>query len=117
MTTKICYKCHGTMHDKETEITAGWGEYDLKVNGVNASVCDKCGAISLRLQEVQMLENLSKNIYELAENDRPDYLTVAETSDLLQVSHQTIYNKIRLGQLKGIKFGKEWRFSRSEIEK
>ena len=90
---KICYKCHGKMIEREIEITSGWGEYELEIKGVKAFVCEECG-----------------------ENERPDYLNVEETADLLRVSTQTVYNMIKSGRLKGTKFGREWRFLRKNIE-
>ena len=50
------------------------------------------------------------------EDERPDYLNVEETADLLRVSTQTVYNMIKSGRLKGTKFGREWRFLRKNLE-
>ena len=50
------------------------------------------------------------------EDERPDYLNVEETADLLRVSTQTVYNMIKSGRLKGPKFGREWRFLRKNLE-
>lgn len=113
---KICYKCHGKMIEKEMEITSGWGEYELAIKGVKAFVCEDCGAISLRAEEVKMMEDISRGFAERPEEERPDYLNVEETADLLRVSTQTVYNMIRSGRLKGTKFGREWRFLRKNIE-
>lgn len=113
---KICYKCHGNMIEKKIEITSGWGEYELAIKGVKAFVCEKCGAISLQAEEVKMLEDISRGFAERPESERPDYLNVEETADLLRVSTQTIYNMIKSGRLKGTKFGREWRFLRKNIE-
>lgn len=104
------------MIEKEIEITSGWGEYELVIKGVKAFVCENCGAISLRAEEVKMMEDLSRGFAERPEEERPDYLNVEETADLLRVSTQTIYNMIRSGRLKGTKFGREWRFLRKNIE-
>lgn len=104
------------MIEKEIEITSGWGEYELVLKGVKAFVCEKCGAISLKAEEVKMMEDISRGFAERPENERPDYLNVEETADLLRVSTQTIYNMIKSGRLKGTKFGREWRFLRKNIE-
>lgn len=104
------------MIEKETEITSGWGEYELAIKGVKAFVCEECGAISLRAEEVKMMEDISRGFAERPEEERPDYLNVEETADLLRVSTQTVYNMIRSGRLKGTKFGREWRFLRKNIE-
>jgi excisionase family DNA binding protein len=104
------------MIEKEIEITSGWGEYELAIKGVKAFVCEECGAISLRAEEVKMLEDISRGFAERPEEERPDYLNVEETADLLRVSTQTVYNMIKSGRLKGTKFGREWRFLRKNIE-
>jgi excisionase family DNA binding protein/YgiT-type zinc finger domain-containing protein len=113
---KICYKCHGNMIEREIEITSGWGEYELAIKGVRAFVCEECGAISLRAEEVKMMEDISRGFAERPEDERPDYLNVEETADLLRVSTQTVYNMIKSGRLKGMKFGREWRFLRKNLE-
>ncbi len=113
---KICYKCHGNMIEREIEITSGWGEYELAIKGVRAFVCEECGAISLRAEEVKMMEDISRGFAERPEDERPDYLNVEETADLLRVSTQTVYNMIKSGRLKGTKFGREWRFLRKNLE-
>lgn len=104
------------MVEKKIEITSGWGEYELAIKGVKAFVCQDCGAISLQADEVKMMEDISRGFAERPEEERPDYLNVEETADLLRVSTQTIYNMIRSGRLKGTKFGREWRFLRKNIE-
>jgi len=39
------------------------------------------------------------HIAERPEDERPDYLNVEETADLLRVSTQTVYNMIKSGRL------------------
>ena len=46
------------MIEREIEITSGWGEYELAIKGVRAFVCEECGAISLRAEEVKMMEDI-----------------------------------------------------------
>ncbi len=104
------------MIEREIEITSGWGEYELAIKGVRAFVCEECGAISLRAEEVKMMEDISRGFAERPEDERPDYLNVEETADLLRVSTQTVYNMIKSGRLKGTKFGREWRFLRKNLE-
>ena len=50
------------MIERETEITSGWGEYELAIKGVKAFVCENCGAISLRAEEVKMMEDISRAV-------------------------------------------------------
>lgn len=104
------------MIEREIEITSGWGEYELAIKGVRAFVCEECGAISLRVEDVKMMEDISRGFAERPEDERPDYLNVEETADLLRVSTQTVYNMIKSGRLKGTKFGREWRFLRKNLE-
>lgn len=92
------------------------GEYELAIKGVRAFVCEECGAISLRVEDVKMMEDISRGFAERPEDERPDYLNVEETADLLRVSTQTVYNMIKSGRLKGTKFGREWRFLRKNLE-
>lgn len=63
-----------------------------------------------------MMEDISRGFVERPEDERPDYLNVEETADLLRVSTQTVYNMIKSGRLKGTKFGREWRFLRKNLE-
>lgn len=104
------------MIEREIEITSGWGKYELAIKGVRAFVCEECGAISLRAEEAKMMEDISRGFVERPEDERPDYLNVEETADLLRVSTQTVYNMIKSGRLKGTKFGREWRFLRKNLE-
>lgn len=104
------------MIEKKIELTAGWGEYEFSMKGVKAFVCEKCGAISINADEIKMIEDISRGFAERPAEERPDYLNVEETADLLRVSTQTIYNMIRDGRLKGTKFGREWRFLKKNIE-
>jgi excisionase family DNA binding protein len=42
--------------------------------------------------------------------------TINDVAEFLQMSPRTIYNFIRNGQLKGIKFGNKWRFTEEQIK-
>ena len=44
-------------------------------------------------------------------------LTIEELADYLKLKPQTIYKWAQTGKIPGAKFGKEWRFRRSLIEK
>jgi excisionase family DNA binding protein len=46
-----------------------------------------------------------------------DLLTTSEVQDLLHVDRTTIYRMVDGGRLPAIRVGKQWRFSRSEIER
>ena len=45
-----------------------------------------------------------------------DFLTTHDVQDLLQVDRTTIYRMVESGRLPAIRVGKQWRFSRAEIE-
>ena len=44
-----------------------------------------------------------------------DLLTAKQVQELLQVDRTTIYRMLNDGRLEGVKVGKQWRFSRSQI--
>ena len=46
-----------------------------------------------------------------------EMLTIEELADYLKLKPQTIYKWAQTGKIPGAKFGKEWRFRRSLIEK
>jgi len=46
-----------------------------------------------------------------------DLLTTTQVQDLLQVDRTTIYRMVESGRLPAIRVGKQWRFSRPEIER
>lgn len=45
-----------------------------------------------------------------------DYLTTRQVQSLLRVDRTTIYRMVEGGRLPAIRVGKQWRFSRSEVE-
>ena len=49
-------------------------------------------------------------------SERPETINVGDVADLLSVSNQTVYNMLKDGRLKATKIGREWRFSRQQIE-
>lgn len=113
----VCYNCKkGEMIEKQTEINGGWGEYEFTLKGVKGYECDVCGAKLFNPEEIQMVQNLSKALAESNTQEKPTYLNVMETADLLRVSTQTVYNMIKSGRLTAVKFGREWRFLRKNIE-
>jgi len=109
-----CYNCHGEMKETKTKINAGWGDYSLTIEGVKGYVCETCGAKMFAPEEIEMVEKLSQALAETKE--KPSYLNVEETAELLRVSTQTIYNMIKSNKIKAVKFGREWRFLRKNIE-
>jgi len=43
-------------------------------------------------------------------------LTIHEVADLLKVKESTVRQWVRAGELRAIKFGKEWRVSQKDLE-
>ena len=117
MDNMLCYNCKkGEMIEKQTEITGGWGEYEFTLKGVKGYECNVCGTKLFKPEEIQMVQNLSKALADSKMQEKPTYLNVTETADLLRVSTQTVYNMIKSGRLPAVKFGREWRFLRKNIE-
>jgi excisionase family DNA binding protein/YgiT-type zinc finger domain-containing protein len=104
------------MEEKMTSINTGWGDYKVTVNGVSAYVCPQCGEMVLDGKDALMLQKLSKSLEDTKVEEKPDVLNLTEVADLLRVSNQTIYNMIRDGRIKAVKFGREWRFNRKDID-
>lgn len=111
-----CYICDHDMEKKVTAINTGWGDYKLTVNGISAYVCPECGEMVLESKDADMLQKLSRSLEEVQIDEKPDILNLTEVADLLRVSNQTIYNMIKDGRIKAIKFGREWRFNRKDID-
>lgn len=111
-----CYICDHDMEEKIISINTGWGDYKLTVNGVNAYVCPECGEMVLDSKDATMLQKLSRSFDEMEVESKPDILNLTEVADLLRVSNQTIYNMIKDGRIKAVKFGREWRFNRKDID-
>lgn len=111
-----CYICDHDMEEKITSINTGWGDYKLTVNGVSAYVCPECGEMVLDSKDASMLQKLSRSLEDAEAEIKPDVLNLTEVADLLRVSNQTIYNMIKDGRIKAVKFGREWRFNRKDID-
>jgi excisionase family DNA binding protein/YgiT-type zinc finger domain-containing protein len=109
-----CHICNTEMEAKETSISAGWGKYKVDISGVTGYVCPNCGEVIYSSEEAKMILKLGQEMSAL--NNPPDLLNISEVADLLRVSQQTIYNKIRDGSLKARKIGREWRFFRKDIQ-
>jgi excisionase family DNA binding protein len=45
------------------------------------------------------------------------YLTPGEASEVLRVDRRTIYEWLRSGKLKAVRFGRTWRIKRSSVTK
>lgn len=111
-----CYNCGGNMEETQTSIEYSVGGYTITIKGVTGFVCESCGTKMFSPNEMIMAERLTEAFRCIETQDKPEYLNVTETADLLRVSNQTIYNMIREGRLNPTKVGREWRFLRKSIE-
>lgn len=50
-------------------------------------------------------------------NDENVFMTTKEISEYLRIPLSTIYRLTKNGSIKGIKIGKQWRYSKTDIEK
>lgn len=48
---------------------------------------------------------------------KSEFLTVAETAELLKVDTETVYRQLNAGKLPGAKIGGSWRVRRSDLDK
>lgn len=111
-----CYNCGGNMEETQTSIEYSVGGYTITIKGVTGFVCESCGTKMFSPNEMIMAERLTEAFQCIETQERPEYLNVSETADLLRVSNQTVYNMIREGRLSPTKVGREWRFLRKSIE-
>ena len=70
------------MKMKKTSIDSGWGEYNLKVEGVNAYVCPECDEVILEGEMAMMLQKLSKSLASLEKDRRPEVMDLTKVDDL-----------------------------------
>ena len=111
-----CYICDHEMEEKTTSINTGWGDYKVTISGISAYICPECGEMVLDSKDSIMLQKLSRSLKETQVENKPDILNLTEVADLLRVSNQTIYNMIKDGRIKAVKFGREWRFNRKDTD-
>lgn len=109
-----CNVCGTELKEMLTDINSGWGDYKVVIKEVPALVCEHCGNKLFKASEMEMIEKLSIALSESKE--KPEFINLKETADLLRVSTQTVYNMIGDGRLNAVKCGREWRFMRKNIE-
>lgn len=109
-----CTLCTGETQPVITSIETEWGQYRITIHGVNAQRCTSCGEEYFDDNEVDIIQSISAG---LSENnaEKPDILNIEEAADLLRLSKQTIYNMLRDGRIKAVKYGREWRFDRKQL--
>ena len=110
----LCHVCDSKMEIIEEETLAGWGGYTVILKGIKCYACPECGERLYSGDDVRIMQEISRCLSGLS--DSPDYLNVSEVAKILRVSNQTIYNMIRDNRIKGRKFGREWRFTKEDID-
>lgn len=113
---RICFVCESKMKEEMRELEITRDGYTLKLNGVKAYVCPKCGQIIYNSNDLKMMEKLCMAMSQTKNQESEINLNVSELAETLRVSNQTIYNMIKDGRLKPIKIGKEWRFMKKDIQ-
>lgn len=109
-----CALCNGETQPVTTSIETEWGQYRITIHGVKAQRCMSCGEQYFDDNEVDIIQSISAG---LSENnaEKPHILNIEEVADLLRLSKQTIYNMLRDGRIKAVKYGREWRFDRKQL--
>lgn len=123
--SKVCSKCLHQFEVKTTSIQSGLGNLKVMIEGITVYVCPNCGDTILESTDAFVLQKLKETLDQknqeievsVAQKEEiPEILTLSEVAKMLRVSHQTIYNMIRDGRLKGYKVGREWRFIKKEVD-
>ncbi len=110
-----CLKCKADMHETTTTFNSRWGDYTITIEGVKVHKCNECEEMVFSSEEARMIQNITAGFADSQVKDKPDFLNVQETADMLRVSNQTVYNMLKDGRLSARKVGKEWRFSKDEV--
>ena len=111
-----CVFCGKEMAHITTSFQSRWGDYEITINGLEAYQCGQCQRLVFEPEVARLIQNISAGFSEMSPSERPDTINVSDVADLLSVSNQTVYNMIKDGRLKATKIGREWRFSRQQIE-
>lgn len=111
-----CFFCESEMKKVITQIDTSWGDYQVTIRGIKAEECPQCGEKVLNSEEVKMIQDIAQGFAE-STTEKPNILNVEEVANLLRVTEQTVYNMIRDGRLHPVKVGREWRFSKEEVDK
>ncbi len=111
--SRYCYECNGNMEYVNLSINYVVRGKQITIKDVKGFRCSSCGYEIIEDQDFAMIEQLLTSI---PEDNKIDLLNLSETAELLRVSNQTIYNKIKSGELKAFKVGREWRFLKPDIE-
>lgn len=122
-----CQRCGSRLEVTTTSFRSEIGSLKLMIEGITVYVCSRCGQTMIESSDASVLQKISETVTEESQDHvlksnlataltLPNILTLSEVAGLLRVSHQTIYNMIRDGRIKGYKVGREWRFLKSEID-
>lgn len=111
-----CALCDSVMTEEKRDLEIKRNGYELKLSGITAYVCGKCGNIEYMAKDMKMAENLCKVMSDANLDLKGEYLDVSDMAEELKVSNQTIYNMIKDKRLKPVKIGNRWRFYKKDID-
>lgn len=111
-----CALCDNNMIEEKRDLEIKRDGYTLKLSGITAYVCHKCGNVEYLAKDIKIAENLCMLLSKANIDLKEEYLNVSDMAEELNVTNQTIYNMIRDGRLKPVKVGKQWRFYRKDID-
>lgn len=112
-----CVFCKQKMNDVITSTCANWGDYEIKISGIPAYECPKCGEKLFSSETVDLIQNIVAGLADSPGKEKPAALNVSETAELLRITNQTVYNMLKDGRLTAKKVGREWRFDSEEVRK
>jgi len=106
----FCPKCQTELLPQDSTLQITSPAYNFVLKTANASVCPSCNYVHMDIPA----EALKCVIGPVVEEK--EYLTLDEVASLLKVSKQTVYNMVHDGRLTSNKCGRQWRFSKEDIE-
>lgn len=111
-----CALCDNIMNEEKRDLEIKRDGYTLKLSGITAYVCPKCGNVEYMAKDIKMAEKLCMVLSQANIDLKEEYLDVSDMAEELNVTNQTIYNMIKDGRLKPVKIGKQWRFYKKDID-
>lgn len=106
--TKVCQHC-GKGFIAKTTVTKFCGHTCASRNYKERKKAEKLKQVKTPTEQ--------KNEYNFSQLNEKEYLSIADTCQLLGASRMTIYRQIKSGNIKAVKLGRRTIIKKSEIEK
>lgn len=106
--TKVCQHC-GNEFIAKTTVTKFCGHTCASRNYKERKKAEKLNKVKTPTEQ--------KTDYNFSQLNEKEYLSIADTCQLLGASRMTIYRQIKNGKIKAIKLGRRTIIKKSEIEK